>query len=81
MADKLDFMSELAKSVDAKKRGETSSFGTIDDFVPRNRNVAEEEYEPEPQAEPRRKPRPSKPEPQPEPVSEPEEYEEEEYED
>ena len=80
MADKLDFMSELAKSVDAKKRGETSSFGTIDDFVPRNRNVAEEEYEPEPQTEPRRKPRPSKPEPQPEPVSEPEEYEEEEYE-
>ena len=47
MADKLDFMSELAKSVDAKKRGETSSFGTIDDFVPRNRNVPEEEYEPE----------------------------------
>ena len=80
MADKLDFMSELAKSVDAKKRGETSSFGTIDDFVPRNRNVPEEEYEPEPQPEPRRKPRPSKPEPQPEPVSEPEEYEEEEYE-
>ena len=80
MADKLDFMSELAKSVDAKKRGETSSFGTIDDFVPRNRNVPEEEYEPEPQTEPRRKLRPAKPEPQPEPVSEPEEYEEEEYE-
>ena len=46
MADKLDFMNELAKNVDAKKRGETSSFGTIDDFVPRKRNIPEEtEYE------------------------------------
>ena len=80
MADKLDFMSELAKSVDAKKRGETSSFGTIDDFVPRNRNIPEEEHETEVQPEPRKKVKPSRPEPQPEPVSEPEEYEEEEYE-
>ena len=80
MADKLDFMSELAKSVDAKKRGETSSFGTIDDFVPRSRNVPEEEYDADAEPAPRKKPKPSRPDPQPAPVSEPEETAEEEYE-
>ena len=87
MADKLDFMNELAKNVDAKKRGETSSFGTIDDFVPRKRNIPEEtEYEnPEPAPRPAAKPAashvshaPKQPEPE---EYEEEEYEEEEYED
>lgn len=45
MADKLDFMTELAKDIDARKHGETSSFGTINDFVPRQREVRETDYD------------------------------------
>ncbi len=45
MADKLDFMTELAKDVDARKHGQTSSFGTINDFVPKNRVVKETDYD------------------------------------
>ncbi|MBR2675339.1 MAG: PASTA domain-containing protein [Solobacterium sp.] len=45
MADKLDFMTELAKDVDARKHGQTSSFGTINDFVPKNRVVRETDYD------------------------------------
>lgn len=45
MADKLDFMTELARDVDAKKHGQTSSFGTINDFVPRQRQVRESDYD------------------------------------
>ena len=36
MADKLDFMNELAKDVEARKSGRTSSFGTVNDFVPKH---------------------------------------------
>ena len=45
MADKLDFMTELAKDIDARKHGETSSFGTINDFVPRQREIRDTEYD------------------------------------
>ena len=45
MADKLDFMTELAKDIDARKHGETSSFGTINDFVPRQREIKDTEYD------------------------------------
>ncbi len=49
MAEKHDFMSELAKSVDDKKHGRKSTFGTIDDFVPKNRPTDEAaSYEEEP---------------------------------
>ena len=47
MADKLDFMNELAKSVDAKKHGQTSSFGTIDDFVPARKAEPAADEDPE----------------------------------
>ena len=45
MGDKLDFMSELAKDVEAKKHGQTSSFGSINDFVPKEHHPKETEFD------------------------------------
>ena len=45
MGDKLDFMSELAKDVEAKKHGQTSTFGSINDFVPKEHQVKETEFD------------------------------------
>lgn len=42
MAEKKDFMSELAKSIEAQKRGDTSSMQNIEDFTPKARNVSKE---------------------------------------
>ncbi|MBP3890816.1 MAG: PASTA domain-containing protein [Solobacterium sp.] len=47
MAEKKDFMSELAKSIEASKRGETSTMQSIDDFQPRARKTSmETDYDP-----------------------------------
>lgn len=45
MAEKKDFMAELAKEVDAKKHGRDVKIDTVDDFVPKKRPVRETEYD------------------------------------
>ena len=45
MAEKKDFMAELAKEVDAKKHGRNVKIDTVDDFVPKKRTVKETEYD------------------------------------
>ncbi len=45
MAEKKDFMAELAKEVDAKKHGRNVKIDTVDDFVPKKRLVRETEYD------------------------------------
>lgn len=45
MAEKKDFMAELAKEVDAKKHGRDVKIDTVDDFVPKKRSVRETEYD------------------------------------
>lgn len=45
MAEKKDFMAELAKEVDAKKHGRNVKIDTVDDFVPKKRAVKETEYD------------------------------------
>ncbi len=70
MAEKKDFMSELARQVDAKKRGEVEKINSVDDYVPKKRRAVSEE-KPE-TAEPVREPEPEKtPEPQPAASAEP----------
>ena len=76
MAEKKDFMSELARQVDAKKRGEVEKINSVDDYVPKKRKVVREE-KPE-TAEPVREPEPETalepekaPEPQPAVPAEP----------
>ena len=84
MADKLDFMSELAKDVEAKKHGQESTFGSINDFVPKDHHREEtdfdktQDYEAKQEPKPAAKPRPAQqPSPAPsaaepaEPASEP----------
>ena len=65
MADKLDFMSELAKDVEAKKHGRESTFGSINDFVPKEHHREEtdfdktQDYEAKQEPKPAAKPRPA----------------------
>ena len=76
MADKLDFMTELAKDVNAKKHGQTGTFGTINDFVPKQRTIKETDYDRDQDYENtqsvsmRQKPAPAAPVRQEEPVYE-----------
>ena len=79
MAEKKDFMSELARQVDAKKRGEVEKINSVDDYVPKKRRVIREENqepaEPIHPASPEKTPAPAAPaEPvKPQPAPEPEE--------
>ena len=43
MSDKLDFMNELAKQVEARKHGDTASISTIDNFVSKHEPLEAEE--------------------------------------
>ena len=73
MAEKKDFMSELARQVDAKKKGEVEKINTVDDYVPKKRKVIREEEPVEPVRPVQPEPAPAEaPAQKPQPVVEPE---------
>ena len=73
MAEKKDFMSELARQVDAKKKGEVEKINTVDDYVPKKRKVIREEEPVEPVRPVQPEPAPAEaPASKPQPVIEPE---------